>query len=387
MQLPIETLVGQTKDGFRAVFSSEPKFVAQAPGRVNLLGEHTDYNDGFALPCAIDYYTIVAGTPRSDGRVRVVALDYDNQTDTFDLAKPITKHPNYDWANYIRGVVKTISDKGLDIGGADLAVCGNIPQGAGVSSSAALEVVIGQTFTAMYDLALSQQDLALIGQQAENDFVGCQCGIMDQLIVAKGEADHALLIDCRSLQTAAVAIPDNLAVLIINSHVKRRLVDGEYNVRREQCEAASKAFKVSALRDVSLAQFEEHQFQLDDVVARRAKHVITENARALQAFEALANSDMAKMGELMRESHVSMRDDFEITVSPIDYLADLVNNVLGNDGGARMTGGGFGGCVVALTPEVRVAEVCDEISAHYQAHTGYKEAVYVCHASPGAGVM
>lgn len=386
MQLPVKQLVDQTNAGFIKAFSYSPSLVVQAPGRVNLLGEHTDYNDGFVLPCAINYHTIIAGRPRTDDQINVVALDYDNQTDVYDLSKPIEPHPEYDWANYVRGVVQLLQARGLPIRGTDLAVCGNIPQGAGVSSSAALEVAVGQIFKALYQLPLSQQDLALIGQQAENEFVGCQCGIMDQLIVAKGEADHALLIDCRSLETSAVAIPNNLAVLIINSNVKRRLVDGEYNVRREQCEAASRAFGVHALRDVSLAQFERQVMELNPIVARRAKHVITENERTQLAYQALARNDLAAMGKLMRDSHASMRDDFEITVEPIDYLADLVNEVLGDEGGARMTGGGFGGCVVALAPEHRVDDVREAVTKHYRVQTGYVEDIYVCHASNGAGV-
>ncbi|MCV6604851.1 MAG: galactokinase, partial [Porticoccaceae bacterium] len=272
---------------FANTFGYPHQLLAYAPGRVNLIGEHTDYNDGFVLPCAINYGTVVAAAKRDDRRVRVVSIDYGNQLDEFDLDAEITHHPDYLWANYIRGVVKCLQQRGCEFGGVDLAVTGNVPQGAGLSSSAALEVVIGQAFKGLYDLPISQAEIALNGQQAENEFVGCSCGIMDQLISAEGEAGHALLIDCRSLQTRAVSMPDNVTLLIINSNVKRGLVDSEYNIRREQCEAAARALGVTALRDISLTDFAPQESLLAPVVAKRARHVISENERTEQAVDAL----------------------------------------------------------------------------------------------------
>lgn len=378
-------------DNVSAVFSSVLGYVAshiiQAPGRVNLIGEHTDYNDGFVLPCAIDYQAIVAASRRDDNIVRVVAVDYDNEVNQFDITQPLEFDQQCMWVNYVRGVIKCLLDRGYVLGGADIVVSGNVPQGAGLSSSAALEVVIGQTFKALFDLSISQQEIALNGQQAENQFVGCNCGIMDQLISAEGEQNHALLIDCRSLVTTAVAMPEDMAVVIINSNKKRGLVDSEYNTRRVQCEQAAAFFGVPALRDVTLAMFTEREAELDVMVAKRARHVITENMRTELAAIALSNSNMAVLAELMSESHASMRDDFEITVPEIDTLVDMVKGVIGDQGGVRMTGGGFGGCIVALVPPTFVDAITAEVNAKYQAATGLQATIYVCKAMAGAGVI
>ena len=248
-------------------------------------------------------------------------------------------------------------------------------------------MVIGQTFKTLYNLSISQQDIALNGQKAENEFVGCNCGIMDQLISAEGEENHALLIDCRSLETKAVSMPDDMAVVIINSNKKRGLVDSEYNTRREQCEEAARIFGVKALRDVTIEQFNARSAELDKVVAKRARHVITENNRTKEAAIALSTGDMKRMGELMAESHASMRDDFEITVPEIDFIVEAVKKVIGEKGGVRMTGGGFGGCVVSVMPPALVNDVKAVIEANYEAETGLKETIYVCKAMVGAGVV
>lgn len=352
-----------------------------------MIGEHTDYNDGFVLPCAINYQVIVAASKREDSIVRVVSADYDNAVDEFDLTKAIEFQPDRMWANYIRGVVKFLKERGFEFNGADISVSGNVPQGAGLSSSAALEVVIGQTFKELYGLKISQADIALNGQQAENQFVGCNCGIMDQLISAEGQKDHALLIDCRSLETKPVAMPTNMSVVIINSNKKRGLVDSEYNTRRAQCEEAARIFGVKALRDISIEQFEQGCEKLSEVVAKRARHVVTENERTLEAAKALESGDMELMGRLMAESHQSMRDDFEITVKEIDTLVDIVKQVIGEQGGVRMTGGGFGGCVVALVPDFMVNDVKGTVETQYEAATGLKETIYVCQARDGAGLV
>ncbi|GAB1620124.1 galactokinase [Agarivorans albus] len=382
-----QQLIDKVASAFTEMTGQAPAKLIQAPGRVNLIGEHTDYNDGFVLPCAIDYQAVVAASPRTDSIVRVVSVDYGNQVNEFDISQPLEFDQDLMWVNYIRGVISVLLNKGFTFSGADIAVSGNVPQGAGLSSSAALEVVIGQTFKALYELDVSQQQLALIGQEAENNFVGCNCGIMDQLISAEGEANHALLIDCRSLETKAVAMPEEMAVVIINSNKKRGLVDSEYNTRREQCEAAAKGLGVSSLRDVSEAMFAENSASLDPIVAKRARHVITENARTLAASEALKANDMAKLSVLMEQSHASMRDDFEITVPEVDGLVDIVKQVIGAEGGVRMTGGGFGGCIVALIPPALVDDVCQAVEQKYQALTGLKESIYVCKATPGAGAI
>ncbi|MCE7556132.1 galactokinase [Aliivibrio fischeri] len=380
-------LIKNVKDAFNSVLSYAPTHIVQAPGRVNLIGEHTDYNDGFVLPCAINYQTVVAAAKRDDNIVRVVSVDYGNETDEFDITQEITFQENKMWSNYIRGVVKCLIGRDYEFKGADISVSGNVPQGAGLSSSAALEVVIGQTFKELYNLNISQAEIALNGQQAENEFVGCNCGIMDQMISAEGNENHAMLLDCRSLETTAVSMPEDMSVVIINSNKKRGLVDSEYNTRREQCEEAARIFGVKALRDVTIEEFNAKAHELDEMVAKRARHVITENDRTEEAAKVLASGDMKRMAVLMAESHASMRDDFEITVSEVDTLVDIVKNVIGEEGGVRMTGGGFGGCIVALVPPMLVDEVKAAVEELYEAKTGLKESIYVCQATNGAGLV
>ena len=375
-------------DLFTNTFGHQPTHFFQAPGRVNLIGEHTDYNDGFVLPCAIDYQAMIAVSPRDDQKVVATAHSFDGQVSEFELSLPIAHSEEAFWSNYVRGVATVLLEKGMDLKGVNIAIIGNVPQGAGLSSSACLEVVTGLTLTRMAGLEVSLKELALIGQQAENEFVGCKCGIMDQMISACGKEDHAMLLDCRSLDTRLVSIPTSAAVVIINSNVKRGLVDSEYNTRREQCEAAAKYFGVKALRDISLAQLEAAKGDLDDLTYRRARHVVTENDRTEAAAEVLAVGDLVAMGELMARSHASMRDDFEITVPAIDAIVEIVKNVIGSEGGVRMTGGGFGGCVVALVPQDKVVAVKQAVEQHYpQRSNGLSADIYVCRASDGASEL
>lgn len=369
---------------FEEVFGYKGQYKIQAPGRVNLIGEHTDYNDGFVLPCAINYQTVVVASPRKDDIVRIVSIDYDREQDSFDLTQPITSIDK-GWANYIRGVIKHLKLRGYHFSGADIAVGGNVPQGAGLSSSAALEVVIGQTFKTLYNLDISQQDIALNGQEAENNFVGCNCGIMDQLISAQAKERHALLIDCRSLVTSAVSIPEGISIVIVNSNKKRGLVDSEYNTRREQCESAAEFFGVKALRDVSIDDFNNRKAGLDPITAKRAKHIITENNRTIAAAQALKENNMPLLQKLMAESHDSMRYDFNITVNEIDVLVDIIKSTVGNKGGVRMTGGGFGGCVVSLIPDALVHQVIKAVEDEYTKQTSLVPSIFVCTPKNGAG--
>lgn len=379
------SLKDKTQSLFAEIFGYPATHTIQAPGRVNLIGEHTDYNDGFVLPCAIDYQTVISCAARNDRLIRVIAADYDNQTDEFSLDAPIVTHDSQQWANYVRGVVKHLLKRDSSFGGADLVISGNVPQGAGLSSSASLEVAVGTVFQQLYHLPLDGAQIALNGQEAENQFVGCNCGIMDQLISALGKKDHALLIDCRTLGTKAVSMPEGVAIVIINSNFKRTLVGSEYNTRRQQCETGARFFQQPALRDVSLEAFNAVANELDPLVAKRVRHVLTENARTVEAASALEKGDLVRMGQLMAESHASMRDDFEITVPQIDTLVDIVKAAIGEKGGVRMTGGGFGGCVVALIPETLVPAVQQAVAEQYEAKTGIKETFYVCKPSQGAG--
>ena len=372
---------------FKHAFQHTADFIVRAPGRVNLIGEHTDYNDGFVLPCAIQYETRIAVSRRSDDQIHVVALDYQ-QSDQFALDAPIVPHQHYVWANYVRGVMLFLQQRGMKLCGLNLAITGNIPRGTGLSSSASLEVAVGLAATHGTDQQIALSELALIGQQAENQFVGCQCGIMDQMISALGQAGHALLLDCRSLVTQAVPLPDGLAIVIINSCVQRGLVDSEYNTRRQQCEAAARHFGVHALRDVTPQQWTDAATGLDTITFQRARHVMTENQRTLDAAAALKKGDLRKMGQLMAASHASMRDDFAITVPPIDALVDIIAPVIGEQGGVRMTGGGFGGCVVALTDPSKVALIRQAVTSQYPLHSGGLQAeIHVCQASSGAGLL
>ena len=375
-----------SKKLFTEKYQKAPTLNVYAPGRVNIIGEHTDYNDGFVMPCAINYGTSISGAPRQDHLFKVFAADLQ-ESDEFRLDQPIEPKAYAKWTGYVRGVVKFIQERCPEFSqGADLVISGNVPLSSGLSSSASLEVAVGKFCQQLGNLPLSHTDIALIGQKAENKFVGANCGNMDQLISALGQADHLLMIDCRSLETQATPVPDNITVIIVNSHVKHDLVTGEYNTRRQQCEAAAKFFGVKALRDVSVAQFHEKEAELtalDPEMAKRARHVVTENQRVLDAVQALNAGDISRLGQLMNASHVSMRDDFEITTPEIDYLVELAQSVIGLSGGARMTGGGFGGCIVALAPTEKVDEVRQIIEANYEKRTGLKESFYVCTASQG----
>jgi len=383
-----ESLAPRAQAVFEAAFGLPATLLVQAPGRVNLIGEHTDYNDGLVLPCAIDYRTVIAARPREDRRVRVAAADYDDAVDEFDLDAPIGRLAAPMWANYVRGVIQQLVQRGLPMRGMDLAITGNVPQGAGLSSSASLSVAVGRLFATLPGFQdLSPIDIALIAQASENDFVGTKCGNMDQISSACGVEGHALLIDCRSLEVKPVPIPQGAAIMIFNSMVTRGLVDSEYNTRRRQCEIAARHFGLKALRDLDLATLQARGAELDPVTLRRARHVVTEDDRVFAAAEALAAGDLARMGELMAASHASMRDDFEITVPLIDRLVDIVKGVIGTNGGVRMTGGGFGGCVVALVPEALVEKVRAAVDKDYRGPQGEQATIYVCSAAAGAGTL
>lgn len=371
---------------FESHFGYPAEQTVFAPGRVNIIGEHTDYNDGFVMPCAINYGMAVSFTKRDDNIWRVYAIDIE-QTDAFSLTKPIPQSEDK-WKNYVRGVVKFIQEKCPEfVQGADIAMTSDVPMSSGLSSSAALEISIGKTCQVLGNLPLSPTEIALIGQKAENQFVGANCGNMDQLTSALGQQDHLIMIDCRSLATTPTPVPQGYAIAIINSNVKHDLVTGEYNSRRQECETAAAFFGVKALRDVSIEQFEAQATaleKLNPLAFKRAKHVVYENQRVLDAVNALNQGDMVKLGELMAQSHDSMRDDFEITIPEIDYLVELAQVAIGKQGGARMTGGGFGGCIVCLVPTDKVENLRQLIADNYQKQTGIAESFYVCTAGDGA---
>ncbi len=372
--------------GFAAAFGGAPDGVVRAPGRVNLIGEHTDYNDGFVLPCAIPFETRIAWRAIPQRQVRVVALDYGGEIDTFGLDE-IAHHPNAGWRDYVRGMVTTMMVAQTRMGGVEMAICGDIPRGAGLSSSASLEVAVGHAMMAASGLQVDAKTIALQAQSAENDFVGMRCGVMDQLASAAGVSGAALLIDCRYLSTQPILLPTDASILIIHSGVVRGLVEAHYNRRRDECEAAAALMGVPALRDADLAMIAATNMPAD--VAARARHIVSENQRVLEAVDALSENDLARLGRLMNDSHISMRDDFAITVPKVDELAAIAQSaiagVAGGEGGARMTGGGFGGAVVAITRAHAADAVADTIRQHYRAPKGEVPDVIIVTAAAGAG--
>ena len=380
-----QALLDRVTATFAEHYGHAPDLVVRAPGRVNLIGEHTDYNDGFVLPCAIGPANMVAISTGDADTVDVVAADFDNARDAFSLQAPPERNSKQPWADYVRGTLSALQNAGHALSGAKMAIAGNLPQGAGLSSSAALAVAVGKAHLALNGIDIDNSHLAQIAQKAECDFVGTQCGIMDQLISAQGKAGHALLIDCRSLELTDVPLSDDVAIMIVHSGVTRGLVDGHYNARRRPCEAAAAAMGVSALRDADLDMLAAAN--LDAVTTARARHVITENQRTLDAANALAKGDLVALGTLMAQSHVSMRDDFEITIPAMDDLVAILQYAIGHQGGARMTGGGFGGAAVAIMPRARVADVQAKIETAYKTPKGDAPLIMVERPGPGVSIL
>jgi len=360
--------------------------LARAPGRVNLIGDHTDYNDGFVLPMAIDRAVWIALRPRDDGRVTAHSLDFHEDA-TFDVRELKREHDG--WVEYVRGVAWALGLRAGHAAGSlrgwEGVLAGDVPVGAGLSSSAALELATARAFAATSALAWNPTEMARLAQRAENEWVGVNCGIMDQLISAAGVAGHALLIDCRSLDTRAVPLPDEVAVVVLDTATRRGLVDSEYNERRARCEAAARTFGVKALRDVDERMFAERSGSLDDVTRRRARHVVTENARTLAAADALAAGDVRRVGTLMDESHRSLRDDFEVSRPELDTMVEIARAQQGCLG-ARMTGAGFGGCAVALVARDAAEQFTNEVAKRYEEQVRLTPYIYVCAASAGASL-
>jgi galactokinase len=357
----------------------------RAPGRVNLIGDHTDYNDGFVLPMAIQLETMVSTSPRNDRRL-VIRSDGSAESSgvEVDLSQPLRSQHN--WSDYVAGVAHVLQLEGCPIAGADLSITSTVPQGAGLSSSAALEVA--SAFALLHGEIPDRVTLAQWCQRAENEFVGARVGIMDQYVACLGREGHALLIDCRSLQSHAVPIPAEAAVIVSNSMVKHSVAGGEYNLRRQQCEEAVSTLRralpdIRSLRDVTFSDMTRHQSLLSAIALKRARHVVSENARVLNAADAFARGDLREVGRLMRESHDSLRQDYEVSVPEIDALVDIANVVPGVFG-SRMTGGGFGGCTVTLADRTAAPSVVAAIRERYAAQAGIEPDVLICVASAGA---
>jgi galactokinase len=361
-----QVLADRAAAGFTAAYGRAPELIAFAPGRVNLIGEHTDYNNGFVLPCAIPYGTAIALGRSAADEIRAIALDQDGASDRFALDQDLAPLGAGHWANHIRGIVAGMPEFGLARGGADLAITGDVPQGAGLSSSASLGVALALGLAALNGQPEPDRtQLARTAQWSEHHFVGCQCGMMDQLASARGEQGQALLIDCRSNTCTPVPMPPDARIMIVHSGVQRGLVESAYNQRREQCMAAARHYGVAALRDLDAARLNRDAAGLEGTAIRRARHVVTENDRTLAMAAALARADYAAMSELMAASHRSMRDDFAITLPEIDALVETMANSIGTSGGARMTGGGFGGCVVAVIADSSRDPLESALAAHW----------------------
>lgn len=368
---------------FEKMFGGPATMLVRAPGRVNLIGEHTDYNDGFVLPMAIDRAVWIALRPRGDRRVRLYSADFD-ETAEFSLDE--LRNEGNSWVEYIKGVAFVLQSEGYPVSGWEGVIAGDVPIGAGLSSSAAVEMASARAFAALDGWPWDARVMAKAGRRVENEWIGVNSGIMDQMISAAGRAGHALLIDCRSLETEAVPLPPGVAVVILDTMTRRGLVDSEYNDRRMQCERAAAVMGVPALRDADMELLYRKSGDLDPVTARRAKHVISEDQRTLDAAAVMRQGDAVAMGRLMNESHISMRDDFEISRREMDTMVELAQ-ADPNCYGARMTGGGFGGAAVALVRVEGAEPFAAAVSSAYRQATGLDPQVYICAATDGAAVV
>lgn len=365
----------------------EELWAARAPGRVNLIGEHTDYNDGYVFPMAIDRQVILVGRGRSDGQVRLYSADYDARSE-FHL-EAFGKDPNAPWSDYFRGVVQVLQEEGHSLGGLEAVVLGDVPQGAGLSSSAAFEVSAVAFLDGLFQLGIDPVRRALYGQRAENGFVGVQCGIMDQFASSLGKEEHALFIDCRTLEYERVPFDlSEAVVVVVNTNKARGLVDSEYNARRRECEEGAAYFArrlpgVKALRDVRPEQFEALAHGLPAATLKRCRHVVSECERVLSAVEALRRSDLDSFGRLMYASHESLRDDFEVSCFELDTVVEIARQVPGVYG-ARMTGAGFGGCAVILVKRSAAEALEERVRREYPQKTGLEPELFRFRATGGA---
>lgn len=378
--MPIQNTV---TNAFIDQFGAEPTLHVRAPGRVNLIGEHTDYNDGFVLPMAIDRAVWLAVRPRSDGRVYARSLQ---QSAPVLFALDAIERSGAGWAEYVKGMAYMLQQAGYTLQGWEGVLSSDVPVGSGLSSSAALEMSIGCAFAAVSGFAFDGVHMAQLGQKTENEWVGANTGIMDQMISANGRAGYALLIDCRDLSLQPTPLPPDTAILIMDTMTRHSHTESGYNERRASCERAAAHFGATHLRDVTLEQLESAQPDLDAVTLRRARHVVTENQRVLDAIVAMRQHDASMLGQLMNASHASLRDEFEVTNEALDVMAALAQAQPGCYG-ARMTGGGFGGCAVALVAADSAESITQSVAAQYEARTGLTPDIFVTTATAGAAVV
>ena len=386
----LQKLAADTAQRFAKSYGRPPRWIVAAPGRVNVIGEHTDYNDGFVLPMAIEHYAVMAADRPSDGKNVIQIRDTSGVEPVLvDVTAPV-KPGLPKWGNYPRGVIAGFLAKGINPGGLDVLLHSTVPLGGGLSSSAALEVATATLLEAVSGKKLEPVEKALLCQKAENDFAGVPCGIMDQFVSVMGRANHLLLLDCRSRKTELVPMSDaSVSLMIINTNVKHELTGGGYAQRRLQCELAAKILGVPALRDATAQALERAKDKLDEVVFRRVRHVISEIERTLHAAEGVRASNWASVGQLMYASHDSLRDDYEVSCQELDVVVEIAGDIGFKGGiyGCRMTGGGFGGCAVALVKTELVETISERLAADYKRKTKIAATIFVSRPAAGATVI
>jgi galactokinase len=386
----LQKLAADTAQRFAKSYGRPPRWIVAAPGRVNVIGEHTDYNDGFVLPMAIEHYAVMAADRPPDGKNVIQIRDASGVEPVLvDVTAPV-KPGLPKWGNYPRGVIAGFLAKGINPGGLDVLLHSTVPLGGGLSSSAALEVATATLLEAVSGKKLEPVEKALLCQKAENDFAGVPCGIMDQFVSVMGRANHLLLLDCRSRKTELVPMSDaSVSLMIINTNVKHELTGGGYAQRRLQCELAAKILGVPALRDATAEALERAKHKLDEVVFRRVRHVISEIERTLHATEGVRASNWASVGQLMYASHDSLRDDYEVSCQELDVVVEIAGDIglKGGIYGCRMTGGGFGGCAVALVKTELVETISERLAADYKRKTKIAATIFVSRPAAGATVI
>jgi galactokinase len=389
--MTLSELSDYTAQQFTKAYGRPPRWIAAAPGRVNVIGEHTDYNDGFVLPMAIDRYTVIAAAPAANGATKIqLRSTAESTAASLDLSQPMKPAPKGTWSNYPAGVIAGFQARGMNPTGFDALIHSTVPLGGGLSSSAALEVSTATLLEAITGQKLDPVEKALLCQKAEHEFAGVPCGIMDQFISVMGQKDHLLLLDCRSRKPELVPMTDPaVALLITNTNVKHELTGGEYAKRRTQCEQASKTLGVSSLRDGTADLLARARGRMDDVVFRRARHVISEIERTVHAAQGVRASNWPTVGQLMYASHSSLRDDYEVSCPELDAVVEIAQTIGPKGGviGCRMTGGGFGGCAVALVRTDAVGAISDRLASKYERRTRIKPALFVSRPAAGATIL
>jgi galactokinase len=384
--MSLDLMAGRAAQLFTRCFGHQPRWIVAAPGRVNLIGEHTDYNEGFVLPMAIRRYILIAADTNTRRQVTLHS-ETTGETANFSI-RPKVERGEPGWSNYVRGVIAGFQKLGKGATGFDAVIESTLPLGGGLASSAALEVATATLLEAMTGPALEPLEKALLCQRAEHDFAGVPCGIMDQFASILAQEDHALLLDCRSRTATSVAMTDPaVTVLIINTNIRHKLAESEYAKRRSQCEAAARVLKVAALRDATPEALNNARRQMEPAVFRRARHVISENARTVQAAQAIQASDWAKVGELMYASHASLHEDYEVSCPELDTVVEIAQSIgeAGGVIGCRMTGGGFGGCAVSLVRTDAVQRTTRALDGAYEKKTGHQVNIFSSRPAAGAG--